>query len=155
MSEPVVRTLSASDLSPALGLATQALVGSRYLARALELLALAASGTDAECAGMIAAIDGDLDALLLHGPLAGAVAVEKVHLLIGRDVQALVPLIDALRRREHWRMIVCELAEGREHGVAAAALVAGGFTREGSIAGFFDDATDLALHVLRRSEPAG
>jgi hypothetical protein len=150
VSEPTVRPLTAFDGAAARQLAHSALGGTRHLARTLELVERALGGRDPECVGLVSTTNEIVDGLLLHGSLA-ATAVEKVHVLVGSDVQSLARLTDALLRRAHRRMIICELSEGAEHANAMSALVVSGFTREGSVAAFFDDETALALLVLRRS----
>ena len=116
----------------------------------MELLALALGGTDAECVGLVSETAGDVDALLLHGRVVGAADVEKIHALVGSNVQALSHLVDALTHASQWRMIVCELPDDQWHATAAAALTRSGFTREGSVAAFVSDDTSLSLMVLRR-----
>lgn len=143
--------LTSTDGPAARRLVHAAYSGTRYFTRAMELLALALGGRDPECAGVVSETSGNVDALLLRGSVAGAVDVEKVHALIGGDVEAMSRLVDALRRASHWRMIVAELPEDQWHATAAAALVSRGFTREGSVAGFVSDDTSLALMVLRRA----
>jgi hypothetical protein len=150
VSEPVVRALTASDGAAARALVHAAYDGTRYLARTLELLDLALSGRDLESVGVVSTTDGVVDAVLLHGSLAGAMAVQRLHVLLGRVAVTGPFLIDVLCRETGWRMIVCELAEESCHATTASVLAARGFTREASVAAYFDDDTDLVLYVLRR-----
>lgn len=149
MSEPAVRALTASDGASARALAHDTYGGTRYLSRTIELLELALGGNDPECVGMVSVRDEVAVALLLHGPVAGAIAVEKLHLLLGSDVRSLGALIDAWREAVRCRLVVCELPEDRAHATSAEVLTARGFVREGSVSGFVDDHTALALFVAR------
>jgi hypothetical protein len=97
----------------------------------------------------------EIDGLLLHGPIAGALAVEKIHALVGRGLASLTPLVKALASKTDWRMIICELPDDSEHSIPSAALVAASFACEGSVAAFFDDETALGLWILRRGAGSG
>jgi hypothetical protein len=150
-----VRALTASDGAAARALVHSVYARSRYVARTLELLDQALDGNDPECVGMVLATVDAVDAMILHGSIAGASAVRKIHTLVGRDVETLASLVDALRRSETWRMIVCELPEDDCHAIPAEALAQREFTREGSVRAFFDEQTDLALYVSRRGTVSG
>ena len=151
----MVRALTASDDPAARALAHAAYDGTRNLARALELIALAVSGEDPECVGVVSTTDAVVDALLLHGPIAGALAVEKLHLLVGREAASSAALLDAFCREAGWRMIVCEVTADTRHATTVSVLAARGFTGEGSVATYFDDDTDLLIFVLRRDAGEG
>ena len=129
--------------------------GTRYLARALELLEAALAGDDPECVGKVSLREHSVDGLLLHGPIAGALAVEKLHVLIGDDPDALGVLVRSVRDTTSARMIICELPDTPEHAAAFAVLAANGFTREGSVAQFFAEDIALDLLVWRRAEARG
>lgn len=155
MSEPVVRPLTAADGGAARALVQSTYAGSPYLSRTLELLDVALRADDRECVGIAHATDADVDAILVHGVIAGAAGVEKLHVVVANDPAGAAALIDALCHQPRWRMIVCELPEDALHARTSKALTERGFTREGSVAAFFDDRTDLTLYVLRRGAQGG
>ena len=105
--------------------------------------------------GVVSTTDAVVDALLLHGPIAGALAVEKLHLLVSREAAPAAALLDEFCREAGWRMIVSELAGDTRHASTVSVLAARGFTREGSVPAFFDDDTDLLMFVLRRGAGEG
>ena len=152
MSVPTVRSLTARDADDARALVHASLEGTRYLARTLELLETALGGMDPECAGMVRVAERSLDALLMHGPIAGATGVEKLHALVGTDVEALSELVRVLPGTHSARMIICELPRAPAHATAAEVLATNGFTREGSVARFFTEDTALDLLVWRRDD---
>ena len=155
MSEPVVRPLTLTDGPAARALARSVYGGTRYLTRTLELVEFALRGDDPDCLGLVGVSIASIHGLLLHGPVAGASGVIKVHALIASAPKVLTSMLSVLRdviSVADARMIVCELPGGAEHSVAAAALIKNGFTREGSVSGFFAEDIALGLFVWRRSE---
>ena len=152
---PSIRALAASDAEPARALVRAALDGTPYLKRTFEQLDVALGGDDPECVGMLAQSAQGAVGVLLHGRVAGATRVEKVHVLIGDNAESLGFLLRALSATSDARMIISELPGAKAFATATAALAANGFTREGSVEGFFSEGTALELLVWRRAEVPG
>ena len=148
----MLRALMPEDAEAARALVSEHFAGTRYRARALELLNSALEFEDPEYMALLA-FDADelrLRGLALFGTVAGARAVAKVHGVVARERDTAIALLDAVRRAgEHAgeRMIVCELPDDAPFAVAAEALAAAGFTEEGRVADFVREGVALRLLV--------
>ena len=148
----MLRPLMPDDAGDARACVSANFAGTRYQARALEQLDIALQFDDPEYMALLAS-SGDevpLRGLVLFGTVVGAKAVVKVHFVIGRELEAAVALIEAVRATsEHSgeRMIVCELPDDAPLAMAAAALEAGGYAEEGRVPDFVTDGVALRLLV--------
>ena len=136
-------------------LVKRALGGSRHASRVFEQLDVAITGADVECMALVLAEhdQSPLSGVVLFGPVAGASGAIKIHALVGVDRDAMVMLVDGLMLRPQVRdarMIVCEIADDPSCAMAASALLACGFTRDGRVEDFFADGVNLELLVRRR-----
>ena len=155
MSAGQVRALEPEDAVVARKLVQRALGGSRHASRVFEQLDVAITGADAECVAFVLAEhdQSPLRGVVLFGPVAGANGVIKIHALVGMDRDAMVILVDGLTREpgvRAARMIVCEIADDPTCAMAASAMLACGFTRDGRVEDFFADGVNLDLLVRRR-----
>ena len=115
-----------------------------YCARILEQLDLALGGADEEYAALVSD-----SGLLLHGVVAGAPGVVRVHALVGVEASALRVLVDALRAGSTGRVLVCEMAQDAPFAVALDTLIECGFAREGHVPDFFRDGVGLDILTWR------
>ena len=150
--ELVLRALMPEDAGAARALVSAHFAGTRYRARALELLDSALQFEDPEYMALLAFDEDEaqLRGLALFGTVAGARGVTKVHGVVAREHDTAVALLDAIRRAgEHSgeRMIVCELPDDAPFAVAAQALQASGYTEEGRVPDFVREGVALRLLV--------
>jgi hypothetical protein len=150
--EPELRALMPHDAGAARALVSEQFAGTRYRARALELLESALRFDDPEHMALLAFAEGGerLVGLTLFGTVAGAHAVVKIHGVVARERETAVALVDAVRQAsEHSgeRMIVCELPDDAPFAVASEALEASGFAEEGRVPDFVRDGVALRLFV--------
>jgi hypothetical protein len=147
-----LRALMPDDAGAARALVSGQFAGTRYRARALELLESALRFDDPEYMALLAFADGGarLLGLTLFGTVTGARAVVKVHGVVARERETAVALLDAVRQAsEHSgeRMIVCELPDDTPFAIARDALEASGFAEEGRVPDFVRDGVALRLFV--------
>jgi hypothetical protein len=147
-----LRALMPDDAGAARALVSAQFAGTRYRARALELLQSALRFDDPEHMGLLAFADGgtQLVGLVLFGTVAGARSVVKVHGVVARERDTAVALLDAVRQAsEHSgeRMIVSELPDDAPFALASEALEASGFAEEGRVPDFVRDGVALRLFV--------
>lgn len=152
--ELALRALMPDDAGAARALVDARLGGTRYAARAAEMLDAALGFDDPEYMALLAFPGDDPrpSGLALFGTVAGARAVVKVHALLASEPETAVALLDAVRgacARSGERMIVCELADDAPAAVAAEALAATGYVEEGRVTDFVADGIALRLFVLR------
>lgn len=156
MSAGQVRALVPDDAGAARALVKRALGGSRHAGRVFEQLDVAITGAEAECVAFVL-VEHDQSpsrSVVLLGPVAGASGVIRIHALVGANRDAMMMLVDGLmlqRQVRAARMIVCEIADDPSSAMAASALLACGFTRDGRVENFFADGVNLDLLVRRRS----
>jgi hypothetical protein len=147
-----LRALMPDDAGAARALVSEQFAGTRYRARALELLESALRFDDPEYMALLAFAEGGarLAGLTLFGTVAGARSVVKIHGVLARELETAVALIDAVRlASEHSgeRMIVSELPDDAPFAVASEALEASGFAEEGRVPDFVRDGVALRLFV--------
>jgi hypothetical protein len=147
-----LRALMPDDAGAARALVSEQFAGTRYRARALELLESALRFDDPEYMALLAFAEGGgrLAGLTLFGTVAGARSVVKIHGVLARELETAVALIDAVRQAsEHSgeRMIVSELPDDAPFAVASEALEASGFAEEGRVPDFVRDGVALRLFV--------
>ena len=148
--------LTLSPLMPeheraARALVTDALAGTRYLARTVEQLDAALRFEDPEYLAVVAEDGDDVVALALFGAVAGARACTKLHTLVGDD-DALEPLASGVAqvcRDSGERLVVCELADDAVFGAAREALLGAGFREEGRVYDYVAEGVALLLLVWR------
>jgi hypothetical protein len=150
--ELTLRALLPEDAAAARALLSERFAGTRYRARALELLESALQFDDPEFMALLAfGEDGSpLVGLVLFGTVAGARSVVKVHGVVSEQLEAAVALLEAVRRASEQsgeRMIVCELPDDAPFAVAAEALAAAGYTEEGRVPDFVREGVALRLLV--------
>ena len=146
-----VRALEPADAEPVAALVRDSLAGTRYEMRTMEIVACALDSASGECQGLVAlGPREDLRGVLVHGPLAGADTVEKLHLLTGTSdaLDALITALAAARGRLV-RMIVCELPSDLPFEPASRALERASYRREGTVEGVFTSSVALEIYVLR------
>ena len=144
-----------ADAGAARALVKRALGGSRHASRVFEQLDVAITGADAECVALVLAEHDEwpISGVALFGPVAGANGVIRIHAVVGVDPEANVLLVDGLmlqRQVRAARMVVCEIADDPSCAMAASALFACAFTRDGRIEDFFAEGVSLDLLVRRR-----
>lgn len=115
-----------------------------YCARILEQCDLALGGADEEYAAL-----GSETGLLLHGVVAGAPGVVRLHALVGIEASALRALVHALQAGGSCRILVCEMAQDAPFAVARDSLIECGFAREGHVPDYFRDGVDLGILTWR------
>lgn len=147
-----LRALMPDEAGAARALVSGQFAGTRYRARAMELLESALRFDDPEFMALLAFIEGEarLVGLVLFGAVAGARSVVKVHGVVAQEPATAVALLDAVRAAsEHSgeRMIVCELPDDAPFAVASKALEASGFAEEGRVPDFVRDGVALRLLV--------
>jgi hypothetical protein len=140
------------DADAARALIAERFDGTRYRARAVEMLDEALRFEDPEYMGLVA-LDGEpprLVGLILFGTVAGARSVVKVHGVVCRDVDVAVALLDGVRQASEnssERMIVCELPDDTPFAITAEALAASGYAEEGRVPDFVSDGVAMRLMV--------
>jgi hypothetical protein len=147
-----LRALMPDDAGAARALVSAQFAGTRYRARALELLQSALRFDDPEHMALLAFADGGtrLVGLVLFGTVTGARAVVKVHGIAARERDTAIALLDAVRQAsEHSgeRMIVAELPDDAPFALASEAFEASGFAEEGRVPDFVRDGVALRLFV--------
>ena len=152
--ELALRALMPEDAGAARALIEVRLGGTRYAARAAEMLDAALGFDDPEFMALLAFPEDapHPSALVLFGTVAGARAVVKVHALLASEPEPAAALLEALRgagERSAERMLFCELADDAPFVVAAEALAAAGYVEEGRVPDFVADGIALRLLVLR------
>ncbi|MDQ6635467.1 MAG: hypothetical protein M3Z10_12025 [Gemmatimonadota bacterium] len=140
------------DAGAARALVSGQFAGTRYSARALELLECALRFDDPEYMALLALPEGgtQLVGLVLFGTVAGARSVVKVHGVVARERDTAVALLDGVRQAsEHSgeRMIVAELPDDTPFALTSEALEASGFAEEGRVSDFVRDGVALRLFV--------
>ena len=145
-----------ADAGATRALVGRALGGSRHASRVFDQLDVAITGADAECVALVLAEhdQSPLSGVVLFGLVAGANGVIKIHALVGVDRDAMVMLVDGLMLQPQVRaarMIACEIADDPSCAMAASALFACAFTRDGRVEDFFADGVNLDL-MVRRAE---
>ena len=150
--ELVLRALLPEDAGAVRALVSEQFAGTRYRARALELLDSALQFEDPEYMALLAFGEDAAHpvGLVLFGTVAGARALVKVHGVVAPDREPAMALLDAVRQAsEHSgeRMIVCELPDDAPFAVAAEALEASGYAEEGRVPDFVRDGVALRLLV--------
>ena len=150
--ELVLRALAPEDAAPARAYLSAVLAGTRYRARALEVLEHALAFEDPEYMVLLAldANEGALQGLALFGTVAGARSVVKVHGVASSRLDAAVALLEAVRHASEQsgeRMIVCELPDDPVVSMLAAALDAAGYVEQGRVPDFIADGVALRLLV--------
>ena len=154
MSSWRVRALEARD-SDSLRVVVRAQFSeTQYCVRILEQLDIALTRRDPEYIGHVALQPASQRVLgvLLHGPVAGAKGVVKLHTLVGAGGDVMTALLDSLlaaSAERADRMIMCEIADDVSFTCAANALLGCGFTREGRVADYFRDGSALDILVWR------
>lgn len=148
----VLRPLMPDDVGDARTCISAQFAGTRYEDRALEQLDIALQFDDPEYMALLASRGEEkaLRGLVLFGTVAGARGVVKVHVLVARERETAVALLEAVRATsEHSgeRMIVCELPDDTPLMTAADALVASGFVEVGRVADFVTDGVAMRLLV--------
>lgn len=147
-----VRPLRAGDGDACRALLAAAARDTPYAARLLELLAQALAGGDAEVRGLVAVRQGEIEALALHGIVAGSIGAGRLHCLVARpaaedgdeDAAALLlRSVDASARSAGARFLVAELPDDPAAAALAAPLRRHGFHEEARVADFFRDGIDL------------
>ena len=141
------------DADVARALVAAQLRGTRYLARALEVLDAALRFEDPEYLAVVAERRAHILALALFGTVAGARQCTKLHALVGRDDAALTALASGVVQvaaDAGERLVVCELADDRCFSPAARALPPAGFGEEGRVDDYVADGVALRLLVWRR-----
>ena len=148
----MLRPLMPDDASDARTCVSAQLAGTRYETRALEQLDIALQFDDPEYMALLASSRDEraVRGLVVFGTVAGARGVVKVHVLVGRELETAVALLEAVRvTSEHAseRMIVCEVPDDTPLRSAADALEASGFVEVGRVADFVTDGVALRLLV--------
>jgi hypothetical protein len=152
MKDLELRALMPDDAGAARALVSEQFAGTRYRARALELLESALRFDDPEHMAILAFTEGEarLLGLVLFGTVTGARSVVKVHGVVAHEPAAARALLEAVRlasERSGERMIVCELPDDAPFAVASEALAATGFAEEGRVPDFVRDGVALRLLV--------
>lgn len=148
----VLRALLPNDAEATRALVSEQFAGTRYRARALEVLDTALRFEDPEYMALLA-LDGretELLGLVLFGTVAGARSVVKVHGVVCRQRDAALALLEAVREaseRSGERMIVCELPDDAPFAAAAETLAASGYVEEGRVPDFVTDGVAMRLLV--------
>jgi hypothetical protein len=147
-----LRALMPDDADAARALISAQFAGTRYRARALELLESALRFDDPEHMALLAFAEAGarLVGVVLFGTVAGARSVVKVHGVAAHELETAVALLDAVRQaseRSGERMIVCELPDDVPFAIASEALRASGFAEEGRVPDFVRDGVALRLFV--------
>ena len=125
--ELALRALMPEDAGAAHALVGARLGGTRYAARAAEMLDAALGFEVPEYMALLASPDDDPrpNGLVLFGAVAGARAVVKVHAVLAAEPGPAAALLDAVRgacERSGERLLVCELADDVPFAVAAESL---------------------------------
>jgi hypothetical protein len=153
-----LRPLMPDDASTVRAFVSGYFEAPRYRARALEALQCALNFDDPEYMALIAvdetseaaAPSDALAGVALFGTVAGAHAVVKLHGVLAREAASARSLVEAVVRASQQsgeRMIVCELPDDAPFAIAAAALLATGFTEQGRVPDFVRDGVALRLLV--------
>ena len=147
-----LRALMPDDAGAARAFLSEQFAGTRYRARALELLESALRFEDPEHMALLAFAQGGarLVGVVLFGTVAGARSVVKIHGVVARERESAVALLDSVRQaseRSGERMIVAELPDDAPFAVASEALEASGFAEEGRVPDFVRDGVALRLFV--------
>jgi hypothetical protein len=157
VSEIIVRTLHSDDARSASSLIDARFAGTRYRDRMHELLESALRFEDDEHLGLVGADDGaaGVCALALHGAIAGAHGVMRLHALVGDGSSSDAAVLRALLTASaHERMLVCELPDDAPFEHVARALTRSGFIEEGRVDDLVADGVSMRL-LVRRVHPAG
>jgi ribosomal protein S18 acetylase RimI-like enzyme len=148
------RPLAPGDAEPVRGLVWGALGITPYVDRVIELLSAVERGDPASHA-LVTERDGTVAALALFGPVAGAVGVWHLSMVLLaprvelREVgRAMVEAVVADVRRAGGRLIMAELPADAALGRSLSLLRANEFRQEGRIADYYRDG--VALLFLRR-----
>lgn len=121
-----------------------------YIDRALEVLALAERGNDAEHRALVIARDGTVAGLVLFGAVAGTIGAARLHMaVLAPGVQAddvgarLLRAAADLSRESGARFMLAELADDPALGSVLALLREHGFKEEARVPDFFREGVDL------------
>jgi hypothetical protein len=149
-----LRALQPADADAARALLSAQFSGSRYEARMLEQLEIAARDDDPECRALVAIgpDEGAVRGLALFGVVAGAQGIVKLHALAAPDRELLRALAGAVRDvsvRSGTRMIVCELPDDAPFRAMKEEIRELGLLEEGRVADFVCDGVDLVVLVWR------
>jgi ribosomal protein S18 acetylase RimI-like enzyme len=149
------RPLTADDAAAARVLLVHTLGVTPYVDRALELLDIAALGTDPESRAMVIERDGTVAGLALYGAIAGAAGAVRLHLAI--MAQAVDPadigtrLLAAIvheARAADARLLLAELPDDPVMSTTVATLRACGFREEARVHDFYRDGIALVFYRL-------
>ncbi|HEU4988331.1 MAG: hypothetical protein KGL93_13960 [Gemmatimonadota bacterium] len=121
--------------------------GTPYLARALELLALAEREAGDESCAVWTEHAGAVTALGLVGLVAGASGAGRIHLLLGHDSRLVASVCDVLRAMGA-RFAMAEWPDDAPFAGAIGLLRDAGFAEEARIAGYYRPGVDQVF--LRR-----
>jgi hypothetical protein len=135
-------------------LVSETLDGTPYLERVTELLG-AAEADDPECRALVIARDATVAALALYGPVAGAVDVWRIAMLLfapqveSREAgRAIIDVVVEQVRVSRARLLVAELPADAVLGRTLTVLRANGFRQEARIPDFYREG--VAQLFLRR-----
>ena len=149
------RPLGADDAVAARALVHAALGVTPYVDRVVELLELAARGSDPEARALIIERDGTIAGLVLFGLVAGARGAARLHaLVLDRGVNAgdvggrLTSAAAVTAASAGARLLVAEVPDDPALGQVPAVLLRNGFREEARVPDFFRDG--VALTFMRR-----
>ncbi len=124
-----------------------ALGGTPYLARTLELLAVAEGPASDECCAVWSEHGGDATSLALVGLVAGARGAGRLHLLLGNDPHLVARACDVLRAMDA-RFAMAEWPDDAPFAAAIRRLHEEGFREEARVPDFYRPGVDQVF--LRR-----
>jgi len=121
-----------------------------YIDRALEVLALAERGNDAEHRALVIARDGTVAGLVLYGAVAGTLGAARVHTAVlapGVEVDdvgtRLMRAAADQSRQAGARFMLAEMPDDPALGSILALLREYGFREEARVPDFFREGVDL------------
>jgi hypothetical protein len=136
------------SLQGARELVASALGGTPYVARALELMDVAAHGASDEAVAVWTERDDAVHAVALVGLVSGAVGAGRVHLMVGHDPHIVDRACDVLRAMGA-RFAMAEWPDDATFAPAVEMLRTAGFREVGRIPDFYRAGT--AQVFLRRN----